>query len=247
MTYSTKINFIMKKQILLLLVLGLISVSAFSQDIIVKRNGDEIESKVLEISTETIKYKEFDFQDGPTRNIKISDVFMIIYENGKREKFTTSETASNNLATSNNETNLNRKGNYFSIAPGYGNSYGGLGLRFQYVTPGNVRVGIHGGAGYFPSMGGWLLYSGGVQIYFWDYMYVDAQFGAFGAYEYDYWGYYYSDYGSGRLWGPSLLIGYDWFVTDHFGFNFATGASLDVGDYGGGVTWAIDGGFVFRF
>jgi len=235
------------KRILFLLLIGLSTNLIYAHDIIVKQNGDEIKSKILEITSEAIKYKEFEFQDGPTRNINISDVFMVIYENGKREKFTNSESISNNVGTSNSETNLNRKGNYFSIATGYGNSYGGLGFRLQYVTPGNVRVGIHGGAGYFPSMGGWLLFSGGVQIYFWDEMYVDAQFGAFGAYENAYWSDYDSHYDSGRLWGPSLLIGYDWFVTDHFGFNLATGASLDVGDYGGGVTWAIDGGFVFRF
>ena len=237
----------MKKQILIILVSCFLSISSFGQDIIVRQNGNEIKSKVLEISTETIKYKEFDFQDGPTRNIKITEVFMIIYENGKRETFSTIET-SNSGIVKNSENNLNKKGNYFSIAPGYGNSYGGLGLRFQYVTPGNVRVGFHGGAGYFPSMGGWFLYSGGVQIYFWDYMYVDAQFGAFGAYEDSYYGSYYTyhDYDSGRLWGPSLLIGYDWFVTDHFGFNFASGVSLELGRYED-FFWAIDGGLVFRF
>jgi hypothetical protein len=234
----------MRKKIVLL-ILTLIQISSFSQDIIVKRNGDEIKSKVLEITTETIKYKGFDFQDGPTRNIKISDVFMIIYENGKREKFTTTE----DLSIKNKMENIS--GNYFSIATGYGNSYGGIGLKLQYVTPGNVRVGIHGGIGYFPSLGGWLLFSGGVQIYFWDYLYVDAQLGAFGAYEDPYfvddgfggW----VEYESGRLFGPSLLLGYDWFITDHFGFNIATGASLDVDHYNNEIFYAVDAGLIVKF
>lgn len=62
-----------------------------AQDIVVKLNNDEIKTKIIEITDETIKYKEFDFQDGPIRNIKISEVFMVLYENGKREKFTALE------------------------------------------------------------------------------------------------------------------------------------------------------------
>jgi len=59
----------------------------FSQDIIVKKDGSEIKAKVVEIDLQKIKYKEFDFQNGPIRNIDKSDVFMIIYQNGKRENF----------------------------------------------------------------------------------------------------------------------------------------------------------------
>jgi hypothetical protein len=254
----------MRKQFFLSLIIGLISMTTYGQDIIVKSNGNEIKSEVLEIGTKTIKYKKFNFQDGPTRNIRISDVFMIIYENGNREKFTTSKQETNKKGTNSNQINnkaaikenneLNKKGNYFSFAPGYGNSYGGLGIRLQYVTKGSVRVGFHGGVGYYSSLGGWVLPSGGIQIYFWNYMYIDAQFGAFGAYEnynstsYYYDGQYYYDENtnSGVLLGPSLLFGYDWFVSDHFGFNFGTGLSLDV-NHSGDVYWAIDGGLVLRF
>lgn len=216
----------------------LFCLNVYGQDIIVKHDGSEIKANVLEITETTIRFKEFEFQDGPTRNINLSEIFMVIYESGRRENFSEYK-----KTTSLTKDGLNVKGNYFSIAPGYGNSYGGLGLRFQYVTPGNVRVGIHGGAGYFPSMYGWLLYSGGVQIYFWDYMYVDAQFGAFGVRS-SYDGYH-DYYKETELYGPSLLIGYDWFVTKHFGFNAASGISVDV-RYGG-IFWAIDSGLVFRF
>ncbi len=60
---------------------------SFSQDVIVKKNGDEISSKVIEITDEYIKYKIFDFHDGPIRNIKVTEVFMILYQNGNRENF----------------------------------------------------------------------------------------------------------------------------------------------------------------
>ncbi|MCF8373209.1 MAG: hypothetical protein K9H64_16440 [Bacteroidales bacterium] len=79
------------KQIVLILLIGLTSNLLFSQDIIIKKNGSEIKTKIIEITIETIKYKEFDFQEGPIRNINISDVFMVIYENGNREVFAKKE------------------------------------------------------------------------------------------------------------------------------------------------------------
>lgn len=65
------------------------STNLFAQDIIIITDGNEIKSKVIEITSKTIKYKKFDYLDGPIRNINISNVFMVIYENGEREKFTT--------------------------------------------------------------------------------------------------------------------------------------------------------------
>ncbi|OMP29951.1 hypothetical protein BKM32_15215 [Mangrovimonas sp. DI 80] len=64
-----------------------VNLYSFGQDVIVKLDGEEIESKVLEITPESIKYKLFDFQDGPLRNISKEQVALIIYENGTRENF----------------------------------------------------------------------------------------------------------------------------------------------------------------
>jgi len=60
---------------------------AFSQDIIIKNDKTEIEAKVIEIQEEFIKYTLFDSLSGPLRNIRISNVFMIIYQDGTRETF----------------------------------------------------------------------------------------------------------------------------------------------------------------
>lgn len=73
----------------LLLLLLFLTFKVFSQDAIIKTDGNEIESKIIEITSKTIKYKKYNHLDGPIRNIDISDVFMIIYENGEREKFST--------------------------------------------------------------------------------------------------------------------------------------------------------------
>jgi hypothetical protein len=59
----------------------------FSQDLIYKKDGSEIKAEVTEISKDQIKYKKFDFQDGPFYTLEIKDVFMIIYKNGKKEVF----------------------------------------------------------------------------------------------------------------------------------------------------------------
>jgi len=61
--------------------------NTFAQDVILKRDGLDIKAKVLEITDQQVKYKDYDFQDGPIRNINISDVFMITYENGQKEVF----------------------------------------------------------------------------------------------------------------------------------------------------------------
>ena len=66
-----------------------------AQDIIYKNDGGEIKAKVKEITEETIKYKRYDHLEGPLRNISKREVFMIIYENGKREKFVSKKTTEN--------------------------------------------------------------------------------------------------------------------------------------------------------
>jgi hypothetical protein len=78
----------MKKLFVLLSIVAFTSGNLLSQDIIIKNDKTEIKSKIIEIQEEVIKYKSFDYLDGPIRNILVSDVFMILYENGTRETFT---------------------------------------------------------------------------------------------------------------------------------------------------------------
>ena len=51
-------------------------------DIIMLKSGQEIKAKVTEITLSEIKYKQFEYLEGPTRTVSKSDVFVIIYENG---------------------------------------------------------------------------------------------------------------------------------------------------------------------
>ena len=73
----------MRKILLILSVLC--SLSAMAQDVIVKRNGEELQCKILEVSKNEVKYKRWTNQDGPSFAEKKSDIFMIKYENGEKE------------------------------------------------------------------------------------------------------------------------------------------------------------------
>lgn len=61
--------------------------SSVISDVIVTKQGDEIETKVEEITPDMIKYRKANQTDGPLRNIPISDVFMIKYKDGSKELF----------------------------------------------------------------------------------------------------------------------------------------------------------------
>ena len=63
------------------------SFTSWSQDAIMKRDGSKIDAKVVEITSTTIKYRNFDQPDGPIRNIAKNDVEEIIYNDGTWEKF----------------------------------------------------------------------------------------------------------------------------------------------------------------
>jgi len=65
----------------------LTGLESFSQDVIILKNGDEIQSKVTEVLTDIIKYKKWNNQDGPVYSSNKADVFMIKYQNGTKDVF----------------------------------------------------------------------------------------------------------------------------------------------------------------
>ncbi|MEP5612170.1 MAG: hypothetical protein ABJP45_07965 [Cyclobacteriaceae bacterium] len=58
-----------------------------AQDVIVMKNGDELNARVEEVGTSAIKYKKFENLDGPTYSVNKNSVFMIRYENGSKDVF----------------------------------------------------------------------------------------------------------------------------------------------------------------
>ena len=77
------------KQLLMFLFL-LCSVSASAQDVIVKKDGSTILSKVLEVGQNEIKYKKYDNLEGPTYTINKSELQAINYQNGAKDTFSDS-------------------------------------------------------------------------------------------------------------------------------------------------------------
>ena len=76
------------KKSLLLLFLFLCPVLASAQDVIVKKDGSTIISKVLEITSTEVKYKKFSNLEGPTYTLLKSEIQGINYENGEKDTFT---------------------------------------------------------------------------------------------------------------------------------------------------------------
>ena len=79
------------KKLVLLSVLLMASCFVKAQDMIVKKDGSIVKAKVLEIGDDAIKYKKSDNLDGPTYSVSKSNLTSINYENGKVEKFETTE------------------------------------------------------------------------------------------------------------------------------------------------------------
>jgi hypothetical protein len=61
-----------------------------SQDQLFKKDNTKLEVKILEINPTEIKYKLFNYEDGPTITVLKSEVALIIYKNGMHEVITVS-------------------------------------------------------------------------------------------------------------------------------------------------------------
>ena len=97
----------MKKTILFFFLL-LISLETYSQDTIIKYNGERIIGKVTEITPLEIKYKKAELMDGPVFVDYKGDINMIIFSNGVKEHFEKTFTKQNDYYMS--PVNLNRPG-----------------------------------------------------------------------------------------------------------------------------------------
>lgn len=74
-------------RILICLFLVFSSFSLWSQDVIETKAGGRIECKVYEITESTVRYYSKDQPDGPIRNISVTEIAVIIYADGTRERF----------------------------------------------------------------------------------------------------------------------------------------------------------------
>ena len=75
------------KQSILALLLFVMAVFCYGQDIIVTTDSKKIEAKILEISETDVRYKEMDNLEGPTFVLSTQRIVSIIYANGKVSVF----------------------------------------------------------------------------------------------------------------------------------------------------------------
>jgi len=100
----------MKTKSTLLLILSLTFGTVNAQDLIINNAGDEIEAKVLEITSSEIKYKRFDNLDGPVITLAKSEVLLIKYENGTKDVFQNQAEQSSSADNETNQEDLRMKG-----------------------------------------------------------------------------------------------------------------------------------------
>ena len=75
-----------------MLLMLLVSMVVAAQDVIVKKDGSTILSKVVEVSDTQVKYKKFSNLEGPMYIVSISELTSINYQNGEKENFGSSQT-----------------------------------------------------------------------------------------------------------------------------------------------------------
>ena len=71
------------KKFLILFVTMITSIVALAQDLIVTTDSKKIEAKIIEISSDQVKYKEYDMPDGPTFILSTKEISTIIFSSGK--------------------------------------------------------------------------------------------------------------------------------------------------------------------
>ena len=78
---------IIQRTCLLFAALCMSVASAFAQDIITLKKGEDIQAWVQEVGEVDVKYKKFENPNGPNYTLKKSEIFMIRYANGSKDVF----------------------------------------------------------------------------------------------------------------------------------------------------------------
>ena len=76
----------MKKIKYTFLVLSMIKI-CYAQDIITRNDSSKVKAILLEINPQEIKYKLFNYLDGPIISNNVVDIAYIYFKNGTTEKF----------------------------------------------------------------------------------------------------------------------------------------------------------------
>jgi hypothetical protein len=91
------------------ILLSLSFTAVTAQDLIVLKNGDDIQAKVLEVAQDEIKYKKQSNPDGPTYSIDKDFVFFVKYANGDKDMFSPKTEPSNTTSVPSTDSPVVRK------------------------------------------------------------------------------------------------------------------------------------------
>jgi len=229
------------KKIFVLILICFAFTNAFSQDIIVKKDGSQLKCMVIKYDDTSISY-----QIDPTSELKempTLDVLMIIFNDGTRKVFTGNGSVQNpsviNLSGDKVDQILNEKSNFFLLSLGYGDSYGSSwGARAGYVFGNSFRVGFNLALGAYD---GHTQFAIGTRIYFY------REWGVNFAYQTQ--GYIYNTNSGDFIrtqQGLSLMLSYDQFIIKNFGITGSIGGFIDT-NFNHELSLASDVGIVLRF
>lgn len=116
--------------IFILLLMHIMPLIANAQDVIVKKDGTTILSKVLEVNKNEIKYKKHSNRQGPLYVIEKADVMAINYESGDKDVFAdTAKSATPEKVTSSSGVNPDLAEKNLQIVREYNNR------KVEYVGP----------------------------------------------------------------------------------------------------------------
>ncbi|MBL4652523.1 MAG: hypothetical protein JKY53_06610 [Flavobacteriales bacterium] len=97
-----------------LTIITLFAVASYAQDVIVKKNGEEIEAKIIEVHETEIHYKKHNNQVGPTYILNVTSLKEIRYENGDIEEYKTAKKSKkNSYSIKKSEKIVVRSGQYY--------------------------------------------------------------------------------------------------------------------------------------
>lgn len=94
-----------------ILFFAFISSFAFSQDIITKKNGETLQTRVQNISNSEVTYEKQENNAGPSFTIPLNEVYKINFKNGSEEiygKFATLDDAKNFITSKINEFGVDK-------------------------------------------------------------------------------------------------------------------------------------------
>ncbi len=121
------------KKIIILIVFTFGSFTIHAQDILTLKSGSEIKGVITEITQDQIKFKKT--PEGPIYSLNKSDVFMIVYENGRKEIVQLQNTPGNTTVPTTNPKLVEEDEKLDPTK-----HYGGPRIGMTYLSPGTTMV-----------------------------------------------------------------------------------------------------------